>query len=144
MDIDAQYMALAFEASELATCDRARVGCIIANPAGQLVAAWNTAPYGSPTCDAVGHLMHDGHCCRTTHAEIMALAWAATDMSMSRATAYLTHAPCISCAHALIAHGVARVVYANAYRLNEATAYVFAAAGVPFERWKESIDHASE
>jgi dCMP deaminase len=143
MEIDAHYMALAFNEAQKATCDRARVGCVLIDVFGHVVGiGYNSAPRNSPTCDAVGHLIHDGHCCRTTHAEIVALseaAWQGATVARG-ATAYLTHAPCIGCAHALIAHGVARVVYANAYRLNEATAYVFTAAGVTLEQWKETND----
>jgi dCMP deaminase len=139
-DQDAHYMALAFEEAQKATCDRARVGCVLRHPhTGRMVRSHNTAPGGSPVCDDVGHLMHDGHCCRTTHAEIAALAIAATSATaITGATAYLTHAPCIGCAHALIAHGIVRIVYANSYRLNSVTESVLRWGGICLEEWNAS------
>jgi dCMP deaminase len=139
-DIDAAGMALAFKEAQKGTCDRARVGCVIVCSHGFVIGrGHNTAPNRSPVCDDVGHLMHDGHCCRTTHAEIAALAMVArTTPDPHSATAYLTHAPCISCAHALIAHGVARVVYANPYRLNTITESVLRWSGICLEEWNAS------
>ena len=139
MHLDAHYMALAFTAAQQGTCDRARVGCVLVDVFGHVAGVgYNTAPRNSPTCDDAGHLMHDGHCCRTTHAEITAMTKAVRmGAYIVGATAYLTHAPCIGCAHALIAHGVARIVYANPYRLNDATTYVLDAAGVQFEQWSQ-------
>jgi dCMP deaminase len=137
--LDDQYMARAHEVARRGTCDRARVGCVLTLPlVGEIGRGYNTAPAGSPTCDDAGHLMHDGHCCRTTHAEIEALASAAIrEIGTDGATAYITHAPCIGCAHALIAHGISRIVYADTYRLNEATRYVLSAAGVTVEEWSK-------
>lgn len=132
MNDDAFYLRRAAHAARRSTCDRANVGCVIAHPVlGELGYGYNSAPKGSPTCDQVGHLMHDGHCCRATHAEIEALASAACqEIGTMGATAYITHYPCISCAHALIAHGIVRIVYAEPYRVNEVTAFVLASAGV--------------
>jgi dCMP deaminase len=137
--LDDQYMARAHEVAQQGTCDRARVGCILTLPLiGEIGRGYNTAPMASPTCDDEGHLMHDGHCVRTTHAEIYAIAQAAAqEIGTGGATAYLTHAPCIGCAHALIAHGITRIVYADAYRINETTRYVLSAAGVNVEEWSQ-------
>jgi len=135
----AYFMQLAHEFAKYGTCDRARVGCVLVRDlVGEIGIGYNRSPAGSRTCDGAGHLMHDDHCVRTTHAEIMALASAATCGRLTiGATAYVTHAPCIGCAHALIAHGITRIVYADAYRLNDATRYVIEAAGVTLEQWSE-------
>jgi dCMP deaminase len=134
---DVFYLRHAAIVALRSTCDRAAVGCVIVHPlAGMVGWGYNRSPAGSRTCDGAGHLMHDDHCCRATHAEIVALAEASTRGRLTiGATAYITHAPCISCAHALIAHGIARIVYADAYRLNDATRYVIEAAGVALEQW---------
>jgi dCMP deaminase len=107
---DASNMATA------STCDRARVGCVLV-AYGQIVGlGYNGAPTGQPDCDLVGHLMIDGHCKRTIHAEARALLWAARfGKDVGLATAYITHAPCIDCANLLIYAGVRRVVYGREY-----------------------------
>ena len=129
MNDDAYYMERAEQAACGATCDRARVGCLIVFPLfGEIGRGCNASP---ASCEDAGHLMHDGHCCRATHAEINALAQAAArELSPQGATAYVTHYPCISCAHALIAHGIRRIVYRDHYRPNEATRAVLEDAGV--------------
>ena len=135
---DDYFMTEAQNIAKHGTCDRARVGCILARDGWSIGFGFNSAPINSPTCNEVGHLMHDDHCVRTTHAEIEALANAAhQENSTIGATAYVTHAPCIGCAHALIAHGITRIVYADAYRLNDATRYVIEAAGVILEQWSD-------
>jgi dCMP deaminase len=136
---DADYMRRARDVAAQSTCDRAAVGCVLVLPLiGEIGRGYNSAPRGVPTCDEAGHLMHDGHCCRATHAEIEALADAAyQELGTQGATAFITHHPCISCAHALIAHGIVRIVYAAPYRPNEATAYLLDAAGVRVERWED-------
>jgi dCMP deaminase len=110
-------LKLALAESWRGTCDRANVGCVLIAPHGLVIGqGHNTAPAGSPVCDDVGHLMHEGHCCRATHAEINALANAVRrNHSCVGATAYVTHAPCPSCAHALLAHGIGAVVYLYDY-----------------------------
>jgi dCMP deaminase len=137
---DAFYLTRAAHIARRSTCDRAAVGCVIAHPVlGELGYGYNSAPKGSPTCADEGHLMHDGHCCRATHAEINALANCARHSAFSPecATAYVTHYPCISCAHALIAHGIVRIVYGEPYRVNEVTAFVLASAGVEVVNGRE-------
>ena len=129
---DAFYLSRAARVAQQSTCDRAAVGCIIVLPLiGEIGRGYNSAPKGTPTCKQAGHLMHDGHCCRATHAEIEALADAAhQEINTQGATAYVTHYPCISCAHALIAHGIRRIVYRESYRANDVTALVLSSAGV--------------
>lgn len=60
--------------------------------------------------------MVDGHCVRTLHAEQNAIIQAALHgVSISGATAYVTHHPCLTCAKMLINAGITRVVYAGNY-----------------------------
>jgi dCMP deaminase len=75
---------------------------------------------GQEHCDDVGHLMVDGHCVRTIHAETNAIIQAALHgVSTRGATCYVTHLPCINCTKALINAGIHRIVYNVAYRTDE-------------------------
>lgn len=63
-----------------------------------------------------GHLMRDGHCVRTLHAEENALLQCALDgTSPSGATVYTTAGACWDCAKRFLRVKVARVVYAEPY-----------------------------
>ena len=107
-----------------------RVGCVLVRDRRMLCTGYNGAPAGLPHCDEVGHLMVDGHCVRTLHAEQNAIIQAALHgVSTQGATAYVTHQPCLTCAKMLINAGVRRVVYAGNYP-DENSRRFFAEAGV--------------
>ncbi len=77
-----------------------------------LTTGFNGSPAGQPHCDEVGHLMVDGHCVRTIHAETNAIIQAALHgVSTGGCTCYVTHFPCINCTKALINAGISRLVY---------------------------------
>lgn len=107
-------MALArANGSRFGTCDRARVGAVIANSDGEVLAnGWNTAPKGLGTCDQQGHIMVDGHCVRTLHAEEMALSkMIMKGKTLKNCTIYITHKPCLACLKLLAASGIKKIVY---------------------------------
>jgi dCMP deaminase len=63
-----------------------------------------------------GHLIRDGHCVRTLHAEWNAIIQCALDgTSPAGATVYTTASPCWDCSKSLVRVGVARVVFGAAY-----------------------------
>ena len=71
---------------------------------------------------------------RTNHAEINAICQAARHgMALEGATAYVTNLPCTSCAKALIAVGICRVVIFSDYHDSLAERF-FAESGVRLER----------
>ncbi|HXF62656.1 MAG TPA: cytidine/deoxycytidylate deaminase family protein [Caldilineaceae bacterium] len=113
---DEYFMDIAFAVAERSTCDRAHVGSVLVRDRRILTTGYNGAPAGLPHCDDVGHLMVDGHCVRTLHAEQNAIIQAALHgVSIEGATAYVTHQPCLTCAKMLINAGIRRVVYAGNY-----------------------------
>lgn len=129
-DFDTYVMDIAHLAAARSTCDRARVGCILVQDRYIIATGYNGAPSGMPHCDDYGHLLVDGHCIRTIHAEQNAVAQAAMHgVSTMGATAYVTHMPCVSCAKLLIAAGIANVVYAEGYGDGDG-ARMLTAAGV--------------
>ena len=113
---DEYFVQIAFTVAQRSTCDRAHVGCVLVRDRRILTTGYNGAPAGLPHCDDVGHLIIDGHCVRTLHAEQNALIQAALHgVGTEGATAYVTHQPCLTCAKMLINAGVRRVVYAGNY-----------------------------
>ena len=114
---DSYFLKIAFAVSERSTCDRAFVGCVLVLDKRILTTGFNGSPAGQPHCDEEGHLMVDGHCVRTIHAETNAIIQAALHGVSSRgATCYVTHFPCMNCAKVLVNAGITRLVYAVAYR----------------------------
>jgi dCMP deaminase len=113
---DEYFLDIAFSVAERSTCDRAHVGAVLVRDKRILATGYNGSPMGLPHCDEVGHLMIDGHCVRTLHAEQNAIIQCALHgVSSEGATAYVTHQPCLTCAKMLINAGVQRVVYAGTY-----------------------------
>lgn len=63
-----------------------------------------------------GHLIRDGHCVRTLHAEENALLQCALDgVSPRGATVFTTASPCYDCSKRLVRVGVERVVHGAEY-----------------------------
>jgi dCMP deaminase len=74
------FMKIAEEVSTRATCDRLKVGAVTSrtpHPDHRL----QRFPAGTPHCDEAGHLLKDGHCIRTIHAEANAVLQAAASAS---------------------------------------------------------------
>lgn len=118
-DWDSYFMKIAFAVSERSTCDRAFVGCVLVLDKRILTTGFNGSPSGQPHCDEAGHLLVDGHCVRTIHAETNAIIQAALHgVSTRGATCYVTHFPCINCAKVLVNAGIVRLVYSIEYRVD--------------------------
>ncbi len=119
-DWDSYFMKIAYAVSERSTCDRAFVGSVLVLEKRILTTGFNGSPAGQPHCDEIGHLLVDGHCVSTIHAETNAIIQAALHgVSTRGATCYVTHFPCINCTKALINAGIVRLVYNIAYRMDE-------------------------
>lgn len=119
-DWDTYFMKIAYSVSERSTCDRAFVGCVLVRDKRILTTGFNGSPSGLPHCDEVGHLLVDGHCIRTIHAETNAIIQAALHgVSIKNSTCYVTHFPCINCTKELINAGINRLVYSISYRIDE-------------------------
>ncbi len=130
-DWDSYFMKIAQDVSERSTCDRAMVGCVLVLEKRILTTGFNGSPSGQPHCDEEGHLMVDGHCVRTIHAETNAIIQAALHgVSTKGCTCYVTHFPCINCGKALINAGITRLVYAVDYRPDPVMKEFFRAANI--------------
>jgi len=115
-------MAIANVVAMRSTCDRARVGAVIALEGHIIATGYNGSVRGLEHCDEVGHKMVDGHCVRTVHAEQNAIIQCALHNSSPQgAHLYTTHFPCIICTKLLLNAGITKVFYGTAYGTDEIT-----------------------
>ncbi len=142
---DSYFLKIAFAVSERSTCERAAVGCVLVRDKRILTTGFNGSPSGQPHCDEVGHLMVDGHCVRTIHAETNAIIQAALHgVSTKDSTCYVTHFPCINCSKALVNAGVTRLVYSVNYRLDPIALDFFLMAGVETVEIEQKDESSAE
>jgi dCMP deaminase len=133
-DWDQYFMKLAMLASERATCPRMHCGCVLVKDKNVIATGYNGSIPGDEHCEDVGCLVVDNHCIRTNHAEMNALMQAVKHgNSVDGATAYVTTMPCTTCAKALIAAGIRRVVIFSDFHDTQATKF-FAIAGVKIDK----------
>lgn len=115
-----RFIDLARFWAQFMTCDRAQVGAVIVRDKRVIASGYGGAPSGSVTCDEAGHAMFHGHCVRTVHAEMNAIAQAARfGPSVDGAEMYVTVHPCWNCAKMIAAVGIKRVYYLHEYHPEE-------------------------
>ncbi len=132
-DWDQYFFEVARVVASRSTCNRAAVGCVIVRERRILTTGYNGAPTGLPHCDDVGHLIENGHCIRTLHAEQNALIQAALHgVSTRGATLYVTHQPCFTCAKMIVNAGIVRVVHGRGYESPQSL-QLFDEAGIRHE-----------
>lgn len=135
---DEYFLNIAKEVAKRSTCDRAHVGAVLVRDKRILTTGFNGSPAGLAHCDNEGHLLVDGHCMRTIHAETNAIIQAALHgVSTNGATCYVTHFPCINCTKTLINAGIVEVVYTNNYRVDNNAIAFFDSAGVALKKMCE-------
>lgn len=116
------FMNIARLLAERSSCDRAYVGAVIVNEDHRIIATGYNGSVGSktPQCDDIGHVMRDGHCIATLHAEINCIAYCAREgIPLKNSTIYITHFPCLNCTKALIQSGIKAIYYQHAYRMDD-------------------------
>ncbi len=114
---DEYFMNIARTVATRASCDRKFVGSVIVRDRIILATGYNGSIRGLPHCDEEGHLMEDGHCVRTVHAEANAIVQAArSGVRIDGADVYVTASPCWGCFRLLANAGVRRIVFGEFYR----------------------------
>ena len=117
IDWDDYFMQIAKVVATRATCDRKHVGAVITRDRNILATGYNGSLPGQHHCDDVGHLMEDGHCVRTNHAEANAICQAAKNGArLEGATIYVTASPCWPCFKLIASAGIKRIVFGELYR----------------------------
>jgi len=114
---DEYFMNIATEVASRATCDRKHVGAVIVRDKSILATGYNGSVRGLGHCDDEGHLMEDGHCVRTVHAEANAIVQAAKNgMRIEGASIYVTASPCWGCFRLIANAGIVRICFGEFYR----------------------------
>ena len=114
---DDYFMNIAREVSTRSTCDRKFVGAVIVRDKSILATGYNGSIRGLPHCDEEGHLMEDGHCVRTVHAEANAIVQAARNgAGIDGASIYVTASPCWGCFRLIANGGIVRIAFGEFYR----------------------------
>lgn len=100
--------------SELGTCNRAKVGCLIVRNFRIIATGYNGSPPGFPHCTDVGCDMEDGHCIRTTHAEANAICFAAREGRVTEGTEMWVYGwdggICHRCQKLALSAGIVKIV----------------------------------
>ena len=110
-------MDIAKQVATRATCDRKHVGAVVVRDRTILSTGYNGSIRGMPHCDEVGHMMENGHCVATVHAEANAILQAAKNgVRIDGATLYTTASPCWPCFKLIANSGCVRIVYGEFYR----------------------------
>ncbi len=114
---DQYFMNIGSEVATRATCARKHVGAVIVRDRSILATGYNGSIRGLPHCDEEGHLMEDGHCVRTVHAEANAIVQAARNgVRIDGACIYVTASPCWGCYRLIANAGIVRIVFGEYYR----------------------------
>src|SRR5512142_2464948 len=114
---DQYFMNIAREVSTRSTCDRKHVGAVIVRDRMILTTGYNGSIRGLDHCDDVGHLMEEGHCVRTVHAEANAIVQATrTGARLDGAGIYVTASPCFGCFKLIANSGLTRIAFGEFYR----------------------------
>ena len=114
---DEYFMAIACVVATRSTCDRKHVGAVIVREKMILTTGYNGSIRGLSHCDDDGHMMEDGHCVRTVHAEANAIVQAARNgVRLDNADIYVTASPCFGCYKLIANSGLTRIVFGEFYR----------------------------
>ncbi len=121
---DEYFMNIARVVATRATCDRKHVGAVLVRHKTILSTGYNGSIRGLPHCSEAGHMMEDGHCVRTVHAEVNAITQAAKNgVAIEGATIYTTASPCWPCFKVIANSGCSRIVFGEFYRDNRIFEY---------------------
>lgn len=138
----ARFLGVAREVAGWSKDPSTKVGCVLVSPDGVIVATgYNGLPRGVD--DLPARMERPAKYLWTVHAEAAAVANAArSGARLSGATAFVSHAPCASCARLLLNAGIATVVVGPGTTSMpaeefEAAAVMFREAGVEVARFGE-------
>ena len=114
---DEYFMNIARVVASRSTCDRKLVGAVLVRNRTILSTGYNGSIRGLPHCTEVGHMMENGHCVATIHAEVNAIIQAARNgVNIDGSTLYVTASPCWNCFKQCANAGVRRIYYGEFYR----------------------------
>jgi dCMP deaminase len=123
----AAHMKSAFNYAECSTAEKLKVGCVLVKADRIISIGYNGMPAGwTNECEILSFYTDDGKQLpsqvlvtkpEVLHAEENAITkLARSTESGEGATAFITHAPCLSCAKLLYSSGIVEVYYVHEYR----------------------------
>lgn len=111
------FMNIAKQVASRSTCDRKQVGAVIVRDKTILSTGYNGSIRGMPHCDEVGHMLENGHCVATIHAEANAILQAAKNgVCIDGAEIYITASPCWHCFKMMANAGIKKIYYGKFYK----------------------------
>ena len=114
---DQYFMDIARQVASRATCSRKLVGAVLVRDRTILSTGYNGSIRGLAHCDEADHMMENGHCVRTVHAEANAIIQAAKNgVGIDESTIYTTASPCWPCFKLIANAGIRRIVFGEFYR----------------------------
>lgn len=143
---DEYFVTFAQVVARRSTCRRVPrgVGCVLVGANRLVSIGYCGSLPGQPHCTEAGCTIDPvtGGCVRTVHAEMNAVLNARCDLT--GCTAYVTLSPCLVCTKLLLAAGITRVVYLEAYRVIEPCRALAGEVGVPFHGYDGGRDGSEE
>ena len=111
------FMQIALQVSTRSTCNRKHVGAVIVRDRTILSTGYNGSIRGLAHCNDQGHMMENGHCVRTVHAEANAIAQAAKHgVNVNNSSIYITASPCWTCFKLLANSGINEIIFGEFYQ----------------------------
>lgn len=111
------FMNIAKQVATRSTCGRKHVGSVIVRDRTILSTGYNGSIRGMPHCDDVGHMMENGHCVATIHAEANAILQAAKNgVRIEGSEIYISASPCWICFKMIANAGIKKIYYGEFYR----------------------------
>jgi len=111
------FMGSARVVAARSTCDRKHVGAVIVRDRAILSTGYNGSIRGMAHCDEAGHMMENGHCVATIHAETNAILQAAKNgVRIEGAEIYTTASPCWNCFKMIANAGILTIYFGEFYR----------------------------
>ncbi|KAI0756751.1 cytidine deaminase-like protein [Daedaleopsis nitida] len=136
---DTYFMQLASLASQRSNCMKRRVGAILVRNKRVVSTGYNGTPRGLTNCNEGGCVRCNSASessdeCLCLHAEENALLEAGRERVGDAAVLYCNTCPCLKCTIKIIQTGIREVVYNLSYKVDDASAALFAEAGVILRR----------
>ena len=117
---EAYFMNIAKEVATRSTCDRKHVGAVIVRDKTILSTGYNGSIRGMPHCDEAGHMIENGHCVATIHAESNAVLQAAKNgVMIDKSEVYITASPCWPCFKMLVNAGIKKFIMESSTGMKE-------------------------
>lgn len=118
--IDEYFIDIAHMIAVRSTCLHRKVGAVLVRDNQIIATGYNGPPTGEPHCDVTGCGKPEHGIgmerCRAVHAEVNAIIQAAIHgVSITGATLYCTHSPCVGCKNVLQNARIKNIIYDEEY-----------------------------